>query len=390
MVWENVHIVDITFWCITALSVGYIFFYALTYALVPTHRVKGQSNKSTIEQRSFLVIFPAYGEDIVILHTISSFLNQHYPQDKYSIVVVSDHMSEETNAKLSELPISLLQPQFEKSSKAKALQFAFNNTKDNYDNIVILDADNVVKPDFLERLNQICDQGFTAIQCHRCAKNANNNIAQLDGISEEINNSLFRMGHNNIGMSSALIGSGMCFDFDWFKTHVHLLSTAGEDREIEKMLLIEHIFIKYAADIDVYDEKVGNEENFQRQRQRWMSAQLNSLLSMMENLPKSIIELNINYIDKTIQQMLIPRSMLLIGTFIWSLIMSVIALTWALKWWLLFILTSLSLWIAIPRKMRNGTLAKLITHLPRLTWKMLSNIRHIDRKNREFIHTTHE
>ena len=156
------------------------------------------------------------------------------------------------------------------------------------------------------------------------------------------------------------------------------------------MLLIEHIFIKYAADIDVYDEKVGNEENFQRQRQRWMSAQLNSLLSMMENLPKSIIELNINYIDKTIQQMLIPRSMLLIGTFIWSLIMSVIALTWALKWWLLFILTSLSLWIAIPRKMRNGTLAKLITHLPRLTWKMLSNIRHIDRKNREFIHTTHE
>lgn len=387
---EIVHVIDIALWCITALSVGYIFFYALTYALVPTHRVKGQSNKSTIEQRSFLVIFPAYGEDIVILHTISSFLNQHYPQDKYSIVVVSDHMSEETNAKLSELPISLLQPQFERSSKAKALQFAFNNTKDNYDNIVILDADNVVKPDFLERLNHICDQGFTAIQCHRCAKNANNNIARLDGISEEINNSLFRMGHNNIGMSSALIGSGMCFDFDWFKTHVHLLSTAGEDREIEKMLLIEHIFIKYAADIDVYDEKVGNEENFQRQRQRWMSAQLNSLLSMMENLPKSIIELNINYIDKTIQQMLIPRSMLLIGTFIWSLIMSVIALTWALKWWLLFILTSLSLWIAIPRKMRNGTLAKLITHLPRLTWKMLSNIRHIDRKNREFIHTTHE
>ena len=387
---EIVHVIDIALWCITALSVGYIFFYALTYALVPTHRVKGQSNKSTIEQRSFLVIFPAYGEDIVILHTISSFLNQHYPQDKYSIVVVSDHMSEETNAKLSELPISLLQPQFERSSKAKALQFAFDNTKDNYDNIVILDADNVVKPDFLERLNHICDQGFTAIRCHRCAKNANNNIARLDGISEEINNSLFRMGHNNIGMSSALIGSGMCLNFDWFKTHVHLLSTAGEDREIEKMLLIEHIFIKYAADIDVYDEKVGNEENFQRQRQRWMSAQLNSLLSMMENLPKSIIELNINYIDKTIQQMLIPRSMLLIGTFIWSLIMSVIALTWALKWWLLFILTSLSLWIAIPRKMRNGTLAKLITHLPRLTWKMLSNIRHIDRKNREFIHTTHE
>ena len=390
MAGEIVHVVDIALWCITALSVGYIFFYAITYALGSTRRDKGQTDNTATGQRRFLVIFPAYGEDKVIVHSVASFLEQSYPKDKYSIVVVSDHMTEETNTKLSGLPITLLQPQFERSSKAKALQYALDNTKEDFDNIVILDADNIVKSDFLECLNSVCSQGYSAIQCHRCAKNANNNIAQLDGISEEINNSIFRKGHNNIGMSSALIGSGMCFDFDWFKTHVHLLSTAGEDREIEKMLLIEHIFIKYAADIDVYDEKVGNEDNFQRQRQRWMSAQLNCLLSMMENLPKSIIELNVNYIDKTIQQMLIPRSMLLVGTFVWSLIMSVVAFTWALKWWLLFILTSLSLWIAIPRKMRNASLAKLITHLPRLTWKMLSNIRHIDRKNREFIHTSHE
>ena len=180
---------------------------------------------------------------------------------------------------------------------------------------------------------------------------------------------------------TAFIGPSGCGKSTFLKT-LNRMNDYVENCKIEGTILLDGE--------DVYDEKVGNEENFQRQRQRWMSAQLNSLLSMMENLPKSIIELNINYIDKTIQQMLIPRSMLLIGTFIWSLIMSVIALTWALKWWLLFILTSLSLWIAIPRKMRNGTLAKLITHLPRLTWKMLSNIRHIDRKNREFIHTTHE
>lgn len=299
-------------------------------------------------------------------------------------------MSKETNAKLSELPITLLQPQFEKSSKAKALQFAFDNTNDDFDNIVILDADNIVSHDFLDKLNEICNNGFIAIQCHRCAKNADNKIAQLDGVSEEINNSLFRKGHNNIGLSSALIGSGMCFDFQWFKSHVHQLSTAGEDREIEKMLIKERIFIKYVECIDVFDEKVGNEENFKRQRQRWMSAQLNCWLSMMENLPMAILHFNINYIDKTIQQMLIPRSMLIVGTFAWSIIMSVVAMTWAYKWWLLFVLTALSLLIAIPRKMRNGSILRLITYLPRLTWKMISNIRHIDSKNSEFIHTSHE
>ena len=390
MVWVAVHVIDIVLWCIIAFSVGYIFFYAITYALGQLLIIKRGPTSDDIRQKKYLVIFPAYGEDKVILHTVKSFLLQHYPHDKYSVVVVSDHMLKETNTELSKLPITLLQPQFENSSKAKALQFAIDNIHDNFDNIVILDADNIVQPDFLEKLNEICNQGFSAIQCHRCAKNAENQIAQLDGISEEINNSLFRKGHNNIGLSSALIGSGMCFDYLWFKAHVHLLSTAGEDREIEKMLLIEHIYIKYVEDIDVFDEKVGNEDNFQLQRQRWMSAQLNCLLSMMKNLPTSIVHLNVNYIDKTIQQMLIPRSMLLVGTFVWALLMSVFEMSWAYKWWGLFALTSLSLWIAIPRKMRNGGLALLITHLPRLTWRMMSNIRHIDSENREFIHTSHE
>ncbi len=390
MVWVAVHVIDIVLWCIIAFSVGYIFFYAITYALGQLLIIKRGPTSDDIRQKKYLVIFPAYGEDKVILHTVKSFLLQHYPHDKYSVVVVSDHMLKETNTELSKLPITLLQPQFENSSKAKALQFAIDNIHDNFDNIVILDADNIVQPDFLEKLNEICNQGFSAIQCHRCAKNAENQIAQLDGISEEINNSLFRKGHNNIGLSSALIGSGMCFDYLWFKAHVHLLSTAGEDREIEKMLLIEHIYIKYVEDIDVFDEKVGNEDNFQLQRQRWMSAQLNCLLSMMKNLPTSIVHLNVNYIDKTIQQMLIPRSMLLVGTFVWALLMSVFEMSWAYKWWGLFALTSLSLWIAIPRKMRNGGLAQLITHLPRLTWRMMSNIRHIDSENREFIHTSHE
>ena len=390
MVWVAVHVIDIVLWCIIAFSVGYIFFYAITYALGQLLIIKREPTSDDIRQKKYLVIFPAYGEDKVILHTVKSFLLQHYPHDKYSVVVVSDHMLKETNTELSKLPITLLQPQFENSSKAKALQFAIDNIHDNFDNIVILDADNIVQPDFLEKLNEICNQGFSAIQCHRCAKNAENQIAQLDGISEEINNSIFRKGHNNIGLSSALIGSGMCFDYLWFKAHVHLLSTAGEDREIEKMLLIEHIYIKYVEDIDVFDEKVGNEDNFQLQRQRWMSAQLNCLLSMMKNLPTSIVHLNVNYIDKTIQQMLIPRSMLLVGTFVWALLMSVFEMSWAYKWWGLFALTSLSLWIAIPRKMRNGGLAQLITHLPRLTWRMMSNIRHIDSENREFIHTSHE
>ena len=82
---------------------------------------------------------------------------QNYSKKLYTVVVISDHMQSETNEKLSKLPITLLQPTFEKSSKAKAMQFAINNVKDEFDNVIILDADNVVRPDFLSQCQE-CEQ----------------------------------------------------------------------------------------------------------------------------------------------------------------------------------------------------------------------------------------
>ena len=175
-------------------------------------------------------------------------------------------MQPETNQALSELPITLLQPTFEKSSKAKAMQYAMSQIKEEYDYVIVMDADNVVNSDFLERLNESCAHGYKAIQCHRCAKNKDNDIAVLDGVSEEINNTIFRKAHNRIGLSSALIGSGMCLDFKWFKENVYKLTTAGEDRELEALLLQQRIHIHYESNIHVYDEKVSNKDNFQNQR----------------------------------------------------------------------------------------------------------------------------
>ena len=159
---------------------------------------------------------------------------------------------------------------------------------EDFDYIVILDADNVVEPHFLEQLNTECAKGYKAIQCHRCAKNNDNDIAVLDGVSEEINNTIFRKAHNRIGLSSALIGSGMCFDFQWFKENVYKLTTAGEDRELEALLLKQKVYIQYEPDIHVFDEKVSNKDNFQKQRLRWMTAQIQSLFRMLPYIPKAI------------------------------------------------------------------------------------------------------
>ena len=397
MIWHCIHIIDITLWLLMAASVVYILFFALVSTLWKKRvsRLTRYLTGQVLSMRkkdffSYLILYPAYNEDRVIVNSVQKFLAQYYPYNSFHVAVISDHMQPETNEKLAALPITLLQPVFEKSSKAKAMQYAMDQIKEDYDFIVILDADNVVEPHFLEQLNTECAKGYKAIQCHRCAKNNDNDVAVLDGVSEEINNTIFRKAHNRIGLSSALIGSGMCFDFQWFKENVYKLTTAGEDRELEALLLQQKVYIQYEPDIHVFDEKVSNKDNFQKQRLRWMTAQIQSLFRMLPYIPKAITTFNLDFIDKTIQQALIPRSMLVVLTFAMSILMTIVSRTWCIKWWCLFLAVCIALYIATPKQLRRNSVFGKILSLPTLVWKMILNLLKIDRKNTDFIHTTHD
>ena len=406
MFWHTIHIIDILLWLLTACSVAYILLFALVsilwkkrvsdFTMFLTGKVLSMRKKNYF---SYLILYPAYNEDRVIVNSVTKFISQYYPYKNFHVAVISDHMQSETNQKLSELPITLFQPVFEKSSKAKAMQYAITKVesgelnidcKPDFDYVVILDADNVVEPHFLDRLNEVCAKGYKAIQCHRCAKNDDNDIAVLDGVSEEINNTIFRKAHNRIGLSSALIGSGMCFDYQWFKNNVFKLSTAGEDRELEALLLKQKVYIRYEPDIHVFDEKVSNQENFQKQRLRWMTAQIQSLFNLLPYIPRAISTMNLDFIDKTIQQALIPRSMLVVITLAMSLLMTVVSTIWSIKWWCLFLGTCIALYLATPKQLRKHSIFGKILSLPKLVWKMVLNILKIDRKNTDFIHTSHD
>ena len=391
------YIADLMLWCFMAVSVLYVFFFALSSLLPakkPTAHPPITPSPRSHEAVSFLVLFPAYSEDRVIVDSVETILRQDYPKELYHVAVISDNMLEETNRQLATMPITLLTPSFDNSSKAKSLQYAIKNLEP-LQTVVVLDADNHVPVDFLSRLSSLCQQGHRAIQCHRTAKNSDNHIAVLDGVSEEINNSLFRRGHNRIGLSSALIGSGMCFSYQWFAEHVDLLDSAVEDRELEAMLMKEGVHVHYAEDIYVMDEKVSSGDNFQRQRLRWMTGQVQTLVRMLPHVPHAICHGNVDYLDKTLQQALIPRSLLLVFIPILAIITTIVSLFThiplfiPLKWWGLQAVLCLSLYLAIPAKLRTGAVLRKVLQVPFLVWRMVKNVGQISTRNKEFIHTSH-
>ncbi len=338
----------------------------------------------------FCVLFPAYKEDRVIEQAVRSFLKQDYPRELYDVVVISDQMQPTTNDRLNTLPIIVLQANYAHSSKAKALTLAVDRTVHrHYDAYIIMDADNLTTPDFLHEMNRAFGSGLKAVQAHRVAKNLNTDIALLDAVSEEINNAIFRSGHTVLGLSSALIGSGMGIDADWFARHVKRLHTAGEDKEIEALLLQQGIHIGYLDHVPVADEKTRQRATISNQRKRWLAAQFGSLRAGLPHLPAALLKGNIDYVDKMLQWMLLPRIVLLAAILLLSTLTTLCSVPSGIKWWVLSGVLVVTLAVAIPRKLLNARLLKALVQLPWLALMMVSNLFKLRGVNKRFIHTQH-
>ncbi|HZE84779.1 MAG TPA: glycosyltransferase family 2 protein, partial [Puia sp.] len=208
-----VHILTILLFIYLLSTLSYLFILALAGRFGKMRKYGTHPEKALIA-----VVIPSYKEDKIIVDTAMQALRHDYPPERFTVTVIADRLQPETVIRLKALPINLVVPSWEKSMKAKSLNAAFQQLpSDHYDLALILDADNIMSPGCLEKVNHAFHSGWKVIQCHRTAKNKNNSVAILDALSEEMNNTIFRRGQRALGLSCALIGSGMAFQFDLLK-----------------------------------------------------------------------------------------------------------------------------------------------------------------------------
>ncbi len=370
-------------WWILVIFDGIVFFfvaltvlYVLFFSIASVFHHKSEPLKSKRQLR-FIILIPSYKQDKTIFHTVNSVLGQTYPQRLFDVVVISDHQSEMTNMQLAQCPITLLTPNFEHSTKAKSMQYALFNLPQFkiYDAILILDAGNVIEPEFLEQANTAFETaGTKAIQAHRMAKNRDTAIARLDTIFEEINNAIFRIGQNVVGFSAALNGSGMIYDFAWFKENIMKVRTAGEDKELEALLMRDHIYVDFIDYLHIYDEKTRTINDFNSQRGRWATTQFHALVSNIRNLPPAIFRRHYDYANKIVQWMLVPRTILVGIIMIMSIIWSFIYLSNAIKWWIAGATLMFAFAISTPDRLVNKDWDKDFLYAPFVILSGLVNI----------------
>ena len=337
-----------------------------------------------------MTLIPAYKSDAVIVRTAQAALQQDYPAQLHEVVVIADRLKPQTLAELRTLPIRVLEVSFENSSKAKALNFAVEELgPEAAEAVTILDADNLAGEDFIARLNDVFDSGVQAVQAHRTAKNRDTDTAVLDAASEEINNAIFRRGHVALGLSSALIGSGMAFEYKWFRDNIARCTTSGEDKELEALLLRQGIYIDYIDGLRVLDEKVQGEGAYYNQRRRWIAAQFYALGSAVRQLPGAIAAGNLDYCDKLLQWCLPPRILLMGLVPLWTAAMTVFDPLGSIKWWIVLLLLLFALALALPDEQTDRQLGRALRRMPVLFLLTAANLFRLRGTKDKFIHTEH-
>ena len=344
--WNILFMVDMVLFIITAATVLYLSIFTIASMFNKSH----ESPRSK-KQNRIVILIPSYHQDAVIEQTVISILSQAYPQRMFDVTVISDHQEEMTNMRLAQYPITLLTPNFEESTKAKSLQYAILNLPEFkiYDIALILDADNIVEQDFLSKINDAFETAATkAIQMHRISRNRDTMAALLGSVFEEINNAIFRRGHINVGLSSALAGSGIAYDFAWFKANIMRARTAGEDKEMEALLLRQEIFIDYFDNIYVYGEKKRTTAKMNQQHGRWAKEQFHNFIRNIKFLPGAIFRKQYDLADKIIQWMLVPRTTMMAIILVMSIVLPFIYMTLVIKWWVLGALSLFIFALATP------------------------------------------
>ena len=249
--------------------VGYLLLLALSSARASAFpKISGLK-----PSHHFAIALPAHSEERVIGDTVSKLLDSSYPKDLFDVYVVADHCTDQTAA-VAQRAGALVHERFEgaRTGKGAALSWLFKRilSHDDYDAIVIFDADSQVDPDFLRVMDARLAQGDLIIQGQHIIRNPDQGwFPALTWAMFLIDNRFQNLGRSNLGLSAKNMGDSICL-------HAEVIRKVGwgsgltEDYELRQRLLLEGLKIRYEPRAKGYGEAPLTWSQANSQRARWL------------------------------------------------------------------------------------------------------------------------
>lgn len=277
------------------------------------------------KKHKFMAIVCARNEEAVIGNLIESLNQQNYPKELLDIYVVADNCTDNT-AKIAKDLGAIVLKRFDETKKTKgyALQWFLNQkVQENadYDAFCVFDADNIVAPDFIEKMNIKLCQGEQVVQGYRDIKNPYDTwITAGYALFYWTMNRFYHLARYNLGLSPLINGTGFMVRFDIVKEEGWNTKTLTEDIEFSLMSMAKGRKLGWAVDAVVYDEQPLEFEASWKQRTRWTVGHIQCIKEHTKELveeykhKKSFVVFDgILYLFGSIPMLIITMSLLLVN-----------------------------------------------------------------------------
>jgi cellulose synthase/poly-beta-1,6-N-acetylglucosamine synthase-like glycosyltransferase len=225
-----------------ALSTSYLL--ALLVAARDAERVSSRSLED--EQATglrFVVLVPAYNEQIGIQATLESLAMCLYPSDARRIVVIADNCTDGTAACAREADVEVWERnEPARRGKGFALAWALDRLQaqaDTFDAVVVVDADCAVSANILGAIDRRLRSGANALQVNYVVANpAASHASALRFGGFALMNTVRFLGKQRLGMSCGLVGTGMAFTKELLAREPWTATGLIEDAEYHMRLVM--------------------------------------------------------------------------------------------------------------------------------------------------------
>lgn len=230
----------------------------------------------------FLILVAAHNEGAVIKSTLENLKKIQYTQTLFDIVVINDNSTDNTKDICDEMNIRHIDTDEklflrEAVGKPGAIQYALHflgldNINNNYDLIMILDADNHVDSNILTELNSqfYAKNKPEVIQTYLDSKNSSSILSLGYAHSYTTTNRFFQLAKYKLNLPNAIGGTGFVMRADYLKSKGGFIcNSLTEDLELEMEVVKDGGQVIWNHFARIYDEKPDKISASIRQRIRW-------------------------------------------------------------------------------------------------------------------------
>ena len=227
--------------------------------------------KSTQPTRRIRVVVAAHNESNVIAGLAEALALQTYPIDLLRSVVVADRCTDDTSAVAAKF-IDVAEREQGEGGKGAAIAWYLHEAPlDPGEILLVLDADNRIDADYVERLAGSFEGGAEVVQTYLDVSNPDGSVlATANALTYWASNRMVQLSRSNIGWSCDLGGTGMALTKEALDAAGGFTDDLTDDTALNARLNLAGYRARWLHDVRVFDEKPTDTRSTITQRSRWV------------------------------------------------------------------------------------------------------------------------